>query len=180
MTTQAIALGRLFDIGIGVSPVNLNTGANTGKRISMKNAKTCTFVVVAGVGTAASDLAVDLQEHTAASGGTSQDLDIVTKYYIKDELALDNDESWVETTQSPAASEIADAGGLGVSAEHEQIVVIEVNADQLSDGFTHLSLNAPQPGATKLGCILYVLSGLKVQRTPANLGNLLNPGAANA
>ena len=179
MPTTAVALGRLFDIGCGISPVNLNTGANTGKRISMKNAKTCTFVIFAGVGTAASDLALDLQEHTASVSGTSQDLDIITKYYIKDETALDNDESWVETTQT-AASEISDAGGTGVSAEHEQIVVIEVNADQMSDGFTHLSMNAPQPGATKLGCCLYVLSGLKTQRKPANLGNLLNPGAANA
>ena len=178
MPTGARALGRLFDVGCGISPVNLNTGANTGKRISMKNAKTCTFVIFAGVGTAASDLAVDLQEATAYTGGTIQDLDIITKYYIKDETALDNDESWVETTQA-ATSEIADVGGTGVSAEHEQIVVIEVDADQMSDGYTHLSLNIPQPGATKLGCVLYFLTGLKVQRAPANLGNLLNPGAAN-
>lgn len=179
MTTMARALGRLFDIGCGISPVNLNTAGNTGKRISMQDCQGITFVVFAGVGTAASDLAVDLQEATAYTGGTIQDLDIITKYYIKDELALDNDESWVETTQA-AASEIADVGGLGVSAEHEQIVVIEVGADQLSDGFTHVSLNIPQPGATKLGCVLYIKHGLKVQRAPANLPNLLNPGAANA
>lgn len=179
MATGARALGRLFDIGTGVTPVNLNGGANTGKRISMKNASTCTFVIFAGVGTAASDLAVDLQEHTASTGGTSQDLDIITRYYNKQELALDNDESWVEVTQA-AGSEIADTGGTGTSAEHEQIVVIEVDAAQMSDGFTHLSLNVPAPGATKLGCVLYILSGLRVQRAPANLGNLLNPGAANA
>lgn len=178
MPTGAMALGRLFDIGTGIAPVNLNTGANTGKRISMIDCEGIAFVVFAGVGTAASDLAVDLNEHTASTGGTSQDLDIITRYYIKDETALDNDESWVETTQA-AASEIADVGGTGVSAEHEQIVVIEVAAAQLSDTFTHLSLNIPQPGATKLGCVLYVKHGLESQRRPANLPNLLNPGAAN-
>ena len=47
----------------------------------------------------------------------------------------------------------------GRLVEHEQIVVIEVHASQLSDGFTHLSLNIPQPGATKLGCVLAILSG---------------------
>jgi len=177
--TMVGALGRLFDIGCGISPVNLNTGANTGKRISMRGAKGITFVVFAGVGTAASDLALDLQEHTAYTGGTTADLDIITKYYIKDETALDNDETWVLVTQA-AASEITDAGGTGVSAEHEQIVVIEVTADQLSDGYTHISLNAPQPGATKLGCVLYVLWGLNSQRIPSNLPNLLRPGAAGA
>lgn len=179
MVTTARALGRLFDIGLGIAPVNLNTGGNTGKRISMVDCGTLTIVVIAAVGTAASDLALDLQEHNAASGGTSQDLDIITQYFIKDELALDNDESWVSTTQA-AASEISDAGGLGVSAEHEQIVVIEVGDSQLSDDFTHISLNVPQPGATKLGTVIYIKSDLEVKRTPANLPNLLNPGAANA
>lgn len=178
MPTMARALGREFDIGIGVSPVNLNTGANTGKRISMIDCQGLTIVICCGVGTAASDLAVDLQEHTASVSGTSQDLDIITDYFNKQELALDNDESWVKVSQA-AGSEIADTGGTGTSAEHEQIVVIEVGADQLSDGFTHLSLNVPQPGATKLGCVLYFKHGLESQRAPANLPNLLNPGAAN-
>lgn len=179
MPTAARALGRLFDIGCGIAPINLNTGANTGKRISMADCSGITFVVFAGVGTAASDLAVDLQEHTAYTGGTTQDLDIITDYFIKDELALDNDESWVKTSQA-AASEIADVGGTGVSAEDQQIVVIEVGADQLSNGYTHVSLNIPQPGATKLGCVLYIKHDLLVKRAPANLPNLLNIGAANA
>lgn len=170
MTTGARALGRSFDIVAGVTPVNLNTGANTGKRVHLKNAAGATIVIFAGVGTAASDLAVDLQEHDAATSGTSQDLDIVTKYYSKQELTLDGDETWSEHTQA-AASEIADIGGAGTSAELENLAVIEVGADQLSDGFEWISLNVPQPGATKLGCVLYLLHGLSVQRTPQNLVN---------
>ncbi|HLF79641.1 MAG TPA: hypothetical protein VJB57_19340 [Dehalococcoidia bacterium] len=179
MVTTARALGRLFDIGAGIIPVDLNTGANTGKRISMQDCGGITFVLFAGVGTAASDMQCDLQEHTAYTGGTSADLDIITKYYNKQELALDNDESWVEVSQT-AASEITDTGGAGTSGEHQQIVVIEVGAEQLSDGYTHLSMNVPQIGAAKIGCCLYIKHDLKVQRKPANLPNLLNPGAANA
>lgn len=179
MTTRVGALGRLFDIGAGIVPVDLNTGANTGYRISMEDCGGITFVIFAAVGTAASDLPCDLQEHTAYTGGTTQDLDIITNYYHKSELALDNDEIWALVTQA-AASEITDIGGAGTSAEFQQIGVIEVSAEQLSDGYTHLSMDIAQPGAAKIGCCLYIKWDLKVQRTPANLPNLLNPGAANA
>ena len=67
-----------------------------------------------------------------------------------------------------------------IARENQQIVVIEVGADQLTDGYTHLSMNVPQIGAAKIGCVLYIKHDLKVQRRPANLPNLLNPGAANA
>lgn len=170
MTTGSRELGRSFDIVAGVTPVNLNTGANTGKRVHLKNCDGVTIVIFAGVGTAASDLAVDLQEHNAATGGTSQDLDVITRYYSKQELTLDGDETWSLHTQS-AASEITDVGGAGTSAELENLVVIEVGADQLSDNFEWISLNVPQPGATKLGCVLYLLHQLNIQRAPEQLVN---------
>ena len=170
MTTGARGLGYTWDIIPGVVPVNLNTGANTGERVHMKNYERCACVVFASIGTAASDLAVDLQEANAATGGTIHDLDITTKYYVKDALALTSSATWVEVSQS-AASEIADTGGLGTSAEHSQIVVIEVDSSQLSDGYEWISLNVPTPGATKLGCVFYIMTGLKVQRAPGNLAN---------
>lgn len=173
MTTGANGLGRYFDIVPAVLPVNLNTGANTGFRVHMKDCRAVSIVIFASIGTAASDLALDVQESNAATGGTIQDLDIVTKYYIKDALALDASATWSEISQS-AASEVADTGGAGTSAEHSQIVVVEVRAEQLSDGFEWLSVNLPQPGATKLGCAFYVRHGLEVMRKP---GNLANPNA---
>jgi hypothetical protein len=170
MTTGAIGLGRTFDIVPGVVPVNLNTAANTGNRVHMKDCAGIAIVIFASIGTAASDLAIDLQEANAASGGTIQDLDIITKYYIKDSLALTSSTTWSEVSQT-AASEIPDTGGLGTSAEHSQIVVIEVDAGQLSDGFEWISVNVPQPGATKLGCVFYIRHGLKTQRKPQNLAD---------
>lgn len=170
MTTGARGLGRYFDIVPAIVPVNLNTGANTGDRVHMKNYKNCAIVIFASIGTAGSDLAVDVQEANAATGGTIQDLDVVTKYYIKDALSLTSATTWAEVSQS-AASEISDTGGAGTSAEHSQVVVIEVDSSQLSDGFEWLSVNVPQPGATKLGCAFYVLSGLNVQRKPTNLAD---------
>jgi len=170
VTTGVRGLGKDFDIVPGVLPVNLNTGANTGFRVHMKNYQRCAVVLFASIGTAASDLQCDLQESTAASGGSIQDLDIITKYYLKDALALTSASTWAEVSQS-AGSEITDTGGAGTSAEHSQVVVIEVDANQLSDGFEWLSINMAQPGATKLGAAFYVMSGLAVQRKPQNLAD---------
>ena len=172
------ALGRLFDIGVGWAPVDLNTADGaTGKRIAMNGASGITFVVALGAG-GAEDATYDVQQHTAYTGGTTADLDCVTYWYIKSEAALDNDEPWVKVTQS-AASEVVVTGA--TYGALQKLVVIEVDAAQLSDGYTHVSLVASTTTATaQLGVCLYILHDLNVQRKPANLPNLLNPGAANA
>ncbi len=165
MTTDAHALGRLFDITNGLSIVDLNTGANTGLFINMKNAEICTFVFFAAAGTAGADLVFDLQESTALSGGTTQDLDIITDWFKKEETTLDGDETWTRVSQS-AGSEVTvtDTG-----ADVQQIYVFEVLASQLSDGFKYLSLNVADASQAKIGGILAIMSSLKVQRKPENL-----------
>ena len=162
------ALGRLFDVSTGWSPVDAQT-AQTGKRVSLKNARGCTIVVIKAAGTAGDDHSYDLQQHTASSGGTTADLDIVSAYYLKQETTLDGDETWTKVTQT-AASEITDAGAAGTSAELEQILVIEVDGAQLSDGYDYISLNSGGEGSNaQLSTCIYLLRDLNVQRTPANL-----------
>lgn len=180
------ALGRLFDIGTGWVPVDLDTANGaTGKRISMVGAEAITFVVFLAVG-ATDDVVLDVQQHTAYTSGTSADLDAsgvtgstgVTQWYIKSEATLDNDEAWTKVTQS-AASEITLTGA--TYGDKQNIVVIEVPASALADGYTHVSLNAATTTSTAhLGACLYFLHELKAQRKPASLPNLLRPGVANA
>lgn len=180
------ALGRLFDIGTGWTPVDLNTADGaTGKRISMAMADAITFVVFLGAG-GTEDLVLDVQQHTAYTGGTSADLDVggaatsvgVDHFYVKSETTLDNDEAWTRVNQTEA-SEVTLTGA--TYGNKENIVVIEVRAAQLAPGYTHVSLNASTTTATaKLGACLYFLHELRYQRAPQRLGNLLRPGAANA
>lgn len=176
-------LGRLFDISPGFINQVVNNNADvTGMRVSLEDCGGCTIVVVSGAGSGGDDLDLDLQQHTAYTGGTTADLDIIDSYCYKTETALDGDEAWVRATQT-AASEITDAtGAAGTSAEQQQIVVIEVEAHQLTDGYTHISLDTRNCGASndKTATVLYLLRDLKVQRDPANLPNRLHPGAANA
>lgn len=181
-------LGRLFDIGCGWSIIDLNTnnGNNsTEKRVSMENASGITFVVLTDAG-GADDLVLDIQQHTAYTGGTSADLDStavsdstgITKWYIKAETALDGDEAWTAVTQTEA-SECTVAGA--TYGAMQKLVAIHVAAHQLGAGYTHLSLTATcVTAAAQLACCLYVIHDLKQQRDPANMANMLNPGAANA
>ncbi len=172
------ALGRLFDIGLCFAPVDTQTGAITGKRISMKNASGVTFVCVKGAGTANDDPVFTLKQHTAYTSGTSANLAVITTVYTKQETTLDNDESWTENTQAAGATFTGD----GTSAESQMLIAFYVGADQLSDGYTHVSVDLADTGSAgaQLAAGIYILHDLTVQRKPTLLGNLLNPGAANA
>ena len=154
MTTRAISLGKDFDI-VWCAGGNFCASGFTGNRIAMKNYSHVTFVVAldAGNGTT-DDVALDLQQYTAYTGGTTADLDIVTKYFIRSETTLDGDEDWTATTQTEA-SEIAAIAG---TQECQNLLVIEVHRDQLSDGYTHVGLNAPDFGNTdtKYGVIIAI------------------------
>jgi hypothetical protein len=164
------ALGRLVDISAGVAPLDLQT-ARTGKRVSMRRSASLMVVVNKGIGTAGDDPVITLQEHTASSGGTSQNLATITQYYVKSATTpgLTGAETWTRIGQAAAAT-IADPGGAGTSAESEQIVVFHVDGPELSDGFTHLSVNVADTGTNaQLGTVLYFLTDLYRPRKPANL-----------
>lgn len=160
-------LGRLFDVVTAFVPTDAVAGAITGKRVGLKNAGGVTIVVqTTGGSTDITD--VDLQQHTAASGGTTADLDVITYYYYKSETTLDADEVWTKATQT-AASEITNVG----AASEELLLVIEVDAAQLSDGFGWVSLDIPDLGTngTRICSGLYLLRDLHVMRAPELLRN---------
>jgi hypothetical protein len=173
------ALGRLFDIGLAWAPVDAQS-AQTGKRVWLGGASGCTILVIKAAGTAGDDFSYALQQHTAASSGTSSDLNAISYYYIKQETTLDNDESWEVFTQT-ADDDITEAGAAGTSAEQQQLIAIEVDAAQLSDGYAWISLNSGGEGSNaQLAACVYILHGLRNGRKPTLLGNLLNPPAADA
>lgn len=158
-----------YDIVNLIQPVDLQT-AQTGDRVLVKNAVWVTIVVHKAAGTAGDDPTWDVQQADAASGGTLKDLDIVDHYYLKSELTLDGDEAWSKVTQA-AASEIADPGGAGVSAESEQILVIEIDPAKLdiANGFKYISLNCADVGGNaQLGSALAYLR-LATPAAPASM-----------
>lgn len=172
-------LGRLFDLGTGIVPVDSQTGAMTGKRVAMRGASGLTVVVFKGAGTGTDHPVITVRQHTAASAGTSANApaDAVGAVYAKSEAALDNDEAWANITPDPLNPVISTT-----LATSQAIIAIEIDAKKLTDGYTHVSVDIADTGAAgaQLLGALYILHGLKVERTPTSLGNLLSPGAANA
>jgi hypothetical protein len=167
------ALGNLFDLSVGVAPLDLQT-ARTGARVSLKNASAVTIVLFKGAGTAADDPTVTLKQHTASSSGTSANLAIIDHYYLKNATTLAGTETWSRLTQTAAAT-IVDPGGAGTSAESQQILAIEVRAEQLSDGYSYVSLDVADTGSNaQLGAVLYIVHNLEVKRKPANLAAALS------
>lgn len=150
-------LGQDYDISIGLSPVDTQGGANTGKRINMSLVKSVDVVVIKGAGIAGDDPTVTVRAHTASTGGTSADLDVVTEYHVKRETSLDGDEAW--ETFSQTAGDIVDPGGDTTSAEEEQIVVFNVRSDQMPTDKNYLSVDIPDTGlgGAQLASVIYII-----------------------
>jgi hypothetical protein len=163
-------LGNVFDIGSAFTPVDFNTSdAATGHRVHMRNYESLAFVLFKGAGTAGADPVVTVQEHSAATGGTSQNLAVVTEFYSKTETTLDGDETWARTTQAAAAT--ANMGA--TSAEEEGIHVIQIEAPQLSAGFEWVSCNiAATVANAQLVSGFYIVTGLKIMREPTLMPNM--------
>lgn len=163
-------LGYIFDLAVGINVVaDIAAGANTGKRIHMRNYDTLGVLFVKGVASAGTDtVTLTLQEHSAASSGTSQNLAAISDYYYKSTAAaLAGTEAWTEATQAAAATlALADAGP--VKAANQAMVAFEIEAGALSAGFEWLSINIADPGSggTIPGAVYYIPSGLKIMRRP--------------
>lgn len=164
-------LGNVFDICSGIPVIaDIAAGANTGHRVHMRNYETCAVVFHKGVASAGTDtVIITLQEHNAATAGTSQNLAVITDWYMKSEASLDGDETWTETTQAAGAT--LTLSNAVLPAANQGIVVFEVEAASLSAGFEWISVNIADPGSggTIPGTVLYVMSGLKIMRNPSLL-----------
>lgn len=163
-------LGVDFDIAPELTIRDL-CGISTeafGEPISLENATGVTFVLFAGDGNGTTDdLTWDLQEVDGAAG-TPRDLNIITEYYTKLHASdLGADIAWTKATQS-AASEVSAIAG---TQEQLALIAFNVRADQLSDGYTHVSIRQPDLGSTdaKQGGWIAILWGLKVMRSPENV-----------
>lgn len=160
-------LGEDFDLSIGAAPSDLHSAAITGKRVYMGGVDSVDVVIIKAAGTAADDPTLTLQAAAAASGGSPASLAVIASYHLKDATALAGTEKWVKKTQSVAAT-IADPGGAGTSAEHQQLCVIHVNATDMPSDKPYLGLNiASVSGAAEVAAVLYILHP-QTKRAPAN------------
>ena len=168
-----LALGRLFDLIMGVAPLDLQT-ARTGDYISLKNCEGVGVLIIKGAGTDGDDQTFTLQQASAVAGTGAKDAAIITEYWEKEEAAanLQATGAWTRVTQTAAAT-IAPGDP---SAQSSAMYYFEVHADQLDvdNGFDCIRVDNDGAGSNaQLGTILYIPFGLRYQATPANLPNMI-------
>lgn len=164
------ALGRLDDFSIAVAPVDLSGGANTGKRVSLKNCTGIQVVIIKGAASSGTDPAFTFKEATADTGGTSQAMATPPGYFYKKSAAtLAGTETWSKVTASFSSGVITLTGEEG----NQGIYVFDVLSEDLSAGFSYLEVDNSDAGSVaQLGTVLYIAHDLLAQRDPANLAAL--------
>lgn len=140
-----------YNMKMAHEPVDLNTAAVTGARISMATGSRLAIMCVMGDSTGAT-VQFTLRQHTLAAGGTSKNLSVANVYYKKAGAAT------VFTKVEPSV----EAAVYDLSADFAAepgIVVFEVLADQLdtNGGFDFVSVDIADSGAAKLASTVYVV-----------------------
>jgi len=161
-------LGRLFDTSVGIVPVDLSTGANTGFRVSMRNASCMTVLVFkAAAASGTGDPALTIKSWNAATGGSSDTTTVTTDHYYKkaaSTYAITTAWTKVSITATATPTLSSEAGNAGIYA-------FEILAAQLPDGYPFLEVDIAKAGTVaELGGVLYLPHDLQQGgRTPANL-----------
>jgi len=164
------ALGRLVDFSAAVLPVDLSGGANTGKRVSMKNTTGLMVVIFKGPASAGTDPAFTFKEATAFTGGTSQAMATPPAYFYKKSAAsFAGSETWSKVTASFSSGVVTLTGEQGNGG----IYVFDILSEDLSAGFSYIEVDSSDAGTVaQLGGVLYVPHDLLAQRDAANLAAL--------
>jgi hypothetical protein len=133
------------------TPVDLNAAAITGNRVSLAANKRVAVVISVGASTAAL-LQVTLKQHNAATAGTSKDLSVANKYYVKAGAATSFTQ--VEPTVAAALYDLSTD-----FAANAGVIVFEVLDSDLdvNNGFTHFSIDVADSTAAKIGAAVYIL-----------------------
>jgi hypothetical protein len=147
-------LGNIFDIVEGFPVVDLQTGANNGDYISLKNNRGVLVVFASGIGTAGDDPTITLQQATDNSGTSVKALNFTTIYRKQAATSLASTTAWTETTQS-AANTYTNA----TSAEESSIWTVWVDGADLDvdNSFDHLRATVADVGSNaQPGYLLYI------------------------
>lgn len=138
----------------GIIPVDLESGANNGDWVSLKNYGRCAVVVYKAAGTAGDDPVITLKQATDVSGTNAKALNFTR---IDAKVGVQTGIGQFTTVTQAAANTYTDA----VSAEAQAVFVVDIKAEDLDidGGFDCLQLSIPDTGSAgaEIGSAFYLL-----------------------
>lgn len=152
---EGFILGNLIDIIEGFPAVDLQTAANNGDYISLKNAARVAVVFVSGVGTDGDDPTLTIQQATDVSGTSVKALNFTVIHRKQAATNLSGTAAWTRTTQT-AANTYTNTD----AAEQALIWVVEIDPGELDveNGFDCIRATVADVGGnTQPGCLFYLV-----------------------
>jgi hypothetical protein len=170
MTANANVMGvEAFQIVPAIMPINLQTGANAGDWVSLKNFHRLTCLVLASAGSAANDLTLTIEQATSVSGAGNKALNF-TRIDVKQGASLAAIGQFSTVTQAAANTYTE-----GTNGETQNLYAIDILPEDLDidNGYDCVQLSIAQVGAAKIGCALYLLwpSRYGADPLPSAIGN---------
>ena len=142
----------------GFVPVDLQTAANNGDVVSLKNYNRLTVVFFKAIGTAGDDPVLTFTQGTDVAFGTNKALATIDEYWSKQGALLTAVGTFTRVSQTAGSTVTLDA----TSAEEQGLYVFEIDASDLDVANSYDCVRvtvADVGGNAQLGCMLYVLSG---------------------
>lgn len=143
-----------------IVPVDLETGANNGDWVSMKNYERLTVVVFKAAGTAGDDPVLTMKQAQDVSGTAAKALNFTR---VDSKVGAQTGIGDFTTNTQAAANTYTDA----VSAEAQGIFVIDFRSSDLDNagGFDCVQVSIPDTGSAgaEIGSAFYILWGARYQ-----------------
>jgi hypothetical protein len=126
-------------------PIDINGAGATSDYFSLKNYRHASIICTLGVTGASTTITVEESDDSSGSATTAIDFD-----YYKEETSAG------DTLSDRTA--VGDTTGIDASTEDSITYVIEIDADQLTDGYPYLVVKASDPSAATLYSCVAILS----------------------
>jgi hypothetical protein len=154
MAAQGFSIGEgQGHFVLGVAPVDIDAGAQTSDAFKMTNYTHATIIIALGVTGAATTLT--LKENTAADGSGATAI----AFSIYSEATAGGDTTGARTAVT--------SSGVALGTGDSIFYIVELNAEDLSDGSEWVTVHLSDPGAATFASIGIILSGARYAEVEA-------------
>lgn len=152
----------------GFLPVDMNTGANDGDWVQLREYQTLIVLLYGAVGTAGDDPILTLEQATDVAGGGAKPLAVIDEVYQKQAAA-----NLLAVGQYTRVTQAAAATFTNLTAAEQALIwAVEINANELDqeNAFTAVRARVADVGAAaQLGSMVYILMNPRHIKRPDQL-----------